>query len=316
MGSQNSFKTFPQDLKSMLREQYAIGVDSSLHFEYKTKGANDDAVAKLVEFIHNNHLEQIAAGIQHPPDIILLAHSMGGPLSLDASRIIDTTATDLYSNSGAAPPRIRAVISFDSPFFGLHPNVFADTGIQRAQGAIKTATGVLDMIGKVAATASQPIAANASSSTAAGGAARSAGSAATATTASSSSSTSGGTLALSVALTLGAAAAASYASNAAVRQTVNSIAKDQAKAAYEHMQFLGPLWKVDNQLKRFEQIPQALFFHGFFLKVGVSAFSFRNPSLALQYLVLILVLLDQLTAVQTFQSSSTAVLSNATQSPA
>lgn len=113
MGSQRSFQQFPQDLKSEFKES------SVLHYEYETRGEWDSKVLQLTEYLKN--LPQNASKI-------IIAHSMGGPLSVDAALRLGETAN------------IRAIISYDSPFFGIHPKVIASDGMERVSGTISQIT--------------------------------------------------------------------------------------------------------------------------------------------------------------------------------
>ena len=58
---------------------------------------------------------------QPPGPVILLGHSMGGLLAAEA-------ATDPSTNVPGKPKRIIGVVSFDTPFLGMHPHVVI-TGI-------------------------------------------------------------------------------------------------------------------------------------------------------------------------------------------
>lgn len=98
MGSKDSFHSFPADLKSQLKMP-----TNALFFEFTTTGEYQQKVLAFTEWLQTN--------VSSPA--MILAHSMGGPLSVDASR----------SNKN-----IKGILTFDSPFFGLHPKTIASEG--------------------------------------------------------------------------------------------------------------------------------------------------------------------------------------------
>ena len=89
------------------------------YFEYETSGSFEDKVQLLQDFLGKECSDA---------PVILLAHSMGGPLCMDA-----------YSQS----PWVRGIIAYDSPFFGVHPNAASDAlrhANERAAPIINTLT--------------------------------------------------------------------------------------------------------------------------------------------------------------------------------
>lgn len=92
MGSSESFKELPKEIQTFIQAQVS-------HFEYETKGEYNQSMIKLSEYLNSQN-----------QDIIILAHSMGGPLSIDAT---------IHSNTR----RVKGILTFDSPFFGLHPSL-------------------------------------------------------------------------------------------------------------------------------------------------------------------------------------------------
>ena len=65
---------------------------------------------------------------------------MGGLLAADAARKLLTTLNQ--------PPQvnIKAVLAFDSPFYGLHPNVLLHSGAQRLTSAMEGVTSMLSSV--------------------------------------------------------------------------------------------------------------------------------------------------------------------------
>jgi pimeloyl-ACP methyl ester carboxylesterase len=106
MGSEKSFQTFPDDLIANLN-----GFDM-YQYEYETRGDFTKSMIQLAEYLGNLKNEEV----------YILAHSMGGPLSVDA-------ALKLHK------PIVKGIISFDSPFFGLNPSL-VQAGYNRSKEAI------------------------------------------------------------------------------------------------------------------------------------------------------------------------------------
>jgi pimeloyl-ACP methyl ester carboxylesterase len=97
MGSKASFKEFPDDVKNQFGD---INVE---YFEYNTSGQFTEVVELLKSWLATKS------------NVIILAHSMGGPLSIEAS----------LGNGN-----VKGIICFDSPIFGLNPQLVT-TAINR-----------------------------------------------------------------------------------------------------------------------------------------------------------------------------------------
>jgi hypothetical protein len=160
---------------------------------------------------------------------------MGGPLSVDA--VLDSSL------------KVKGIITFDSPFFGLHPNVIATDGVSRV-GAYynEVSSGVSSALNMLSRTTS--------SSTTTAKAAPAQG---------SSSTMSFGAIA---ALSLAATAFTAYNSNSIVKETVDRQISAHTKTAMDSFAFLGPLWRVPDQYSRFEKLSRTnIFFRGLFLEL-------------------------------------------------
>jgi pimeloyl-ACP methyl ester carboxylesterase len=112
MGSKDSFLTFPDDISQQFNADY-------LCYEYETKGEYDVKTKNLAQFLNNISNSHI----------VILSHSMGGPLSIDALKLRPN-------------PRVKGVLTFDSPFFGLDPWI-TKAGANRAQDAINSVSSYL-----------------------------------------------------------------------------------------------------------------------------------------------------------------------------
>ncbi|KAJ3079264.1 hypothetical protein HK102_003913, partial [Quaeritorhiza haematococci] len=186
LGSSKSFQSFPTDIQHALRTHCSTTSSSHdtntgvnrltkvecQHFEYDTHGSNDHRVEELAEYVRTR-----GAG---RPYVVLLGHSMGGILAVDCARRMakrgeavlgvaesrvavqkrsswslrkseqyqqSTTDDNQYTN-GQGPVNIRAILAYDSPFFGLHPHVLTHTGTQRIATVTSAVSG---LVGKVAA---------------------------------------------------------------------------------------------------------------------------------------------------------------------
>ncbi|KAJ1345073.1 hypothetical protein BSLG_000588 [Batrachochytrium salamandrivorans] len=260
MGSNDSFHHFPKDLSTAIahtsttpQPQYVL---QTKHFAYDTQGDNAVVVEKLVSFLIDE-ASSSASSTEPGRQVILLAHSMGGPLSVDAARKIHEMAKGDVSQHAV---HIRGIISFDSPFFGLHPNTLSVAGSGRMQGALNDATGMLGMIGKLA---------NENTGSARGSASSKSTLPKGAESGSSGSSGSYWNAAIGAAALAGVAYTA-YSSSAVVKQAVDRTVSDNAGKVTQYMQFLGPLWRVGDQKKRFEDVQSFkwLFFRGIFLSLA------------------------------------------------
>ncbi|KAJ3366080.1 hypothetical protein HDU91_002004 [Kappamyces sp. JEL0680] len=158
LGSHESFKDFPNDLKTHLEQSQEgaalFAVDVLCYPAYETRGTNSRQVQKLMDWLVFNGT---STKYSH---VYLLAHSMGGLLSADAFRHlyklqlkkpdsssllsrISSSVGSLFSY-GPSPAEhsgddmrvlvnIAGIITFDSPFFGLHKNVALQTALSKAR---------------------------------------------------------------------------------------------------------------------------------------------------------------------------------------
>jgi hypothetical protein len=144
MGSGESFLKFPADLSILLNYK---GHDvETLTYEYETKGNNQRQVQKLMDYLmfHGSSTKY--------KSVFLLAHSMGGILALDAYQSLYQIHDKSYFYDHQHPhtgddmrvlTRIKGIIAFDSPFFGLANNVILSTGVQKAAGVVKLAPALV-----------------------------------------------------------------------------------------------------------------------------------------------------------------------------
>ncbi|KAJ3223274.1 hypothetical protein HK099_001315 [Clydaea vesicula] len=97
---------FSQHLKEFLKKPE---IDLKLYV-YSTKGSNEEQIINFSDYLLLNIL-----GYSH---VFLLAHSMGGLISVDAYKFLmehSTLSRDLIN--------IKGILTFDSPFFGLDSSI-------------------------------------------------------------------------------------------------------------------------------------------------------------------------------------------------
>ncbi|RKO91122.1 Alpha/Beta hydrolase protein, partial [Blyttiomyces helicus] len=217
LGSPHSFREFPAHLKTALSEK-SINVDTYM-YSYETQGENAAQVSALTA----------ALLAQAGRPIILIAHSMGGLLAVDAARAL----------AKAANADVKAVLAFDSPFYGVHPDVIADKARGHVAQVASAASSIWSSIGGGTAAGAAASVSSASASSRGG------------PSTSSTSKWAWGGIGLA---TVAATAFAAYSANAEVKQTVDRFVTEQRDTAVRHAQFLGPLWKVEEMDGRFKEL--------------------------------------------------------------
>ncbi|KAJ3045060.1 hypothetical protein HK097_001295 [Rhizophlyctis rosea] len=309
LGSAESFNYFPRDLRTSLLD-HDLEVDT-ITYTYDTRGDNLLAVQQLVTFLKRN------APSDKRSCVILIAHSMGGILAVDAARellagvvegvgqrqptsIADAVEAEaerqtaepskphLSTQSTGFPDcTIIGIIAFDSPYFGVHENVFTSTASTRVVEAAESLQSWAEWLGwsqtqsTTATIAGASAAAGATASVAAAslsqqqpqeeeqqrGRALEAKPPSSLVRSQSPFSPSAfwkwGAVGLAAAVTGGIA----YATSQQVAQKVDQVAQD----ARSHMQFLGPLWTDLSQMKRrmtdVRRLEPMMVFKGYYCKI-------------------------------------------------
>ena len=113
MGNETSFQSMPQQLSTQLNCDFSL-------YCYDTKGSFDHKTKDLISYLMNLQKQ----------DIILICHSMGGVLGVDAAKKCDFC---------------MGVVSIDTPFFGLDPQVVMQ-GSRKIQSAVSSTTNYVSSV--------------------------------------------------------------------------------------------------------------------------------------------------------------------------
>ena len=118
MGNDASFKSFPAHIHNIITVTLAEShtVHTKIYPKYQTR--------RPIEFARDDFSNWLCVHENDTTDIILLGHSMGGMLAGEVALLPPYSRT----SSEAFRHRILGVITFDTPFLGLHPGVIG-TGI-------------------------------------------------------------------------------------------------------------------------------------------------------------------------------------------
>ncbi|KAI3392071.1 hypothetical protein diail_6300 [Diaporthe ilicicola] len=140
-GNDDSFGTFPEDLKKNLSSQLSDqNVESVIYPKYATKGELSEASVNFLEWLKERVMEIRKARLEKPwpPNdksvgVVLVAHSMGGFVASEALfHVLDERAN---SDDPSAPlfPMIQGLLAFDTPYNGLARSMFVYGGFSNYQ---------------------------------------------------------------------------------------------------------------------------------------------------------------------------------------
>ncbi|KAG9017448.1 hypothetical protein FRB93_007563 [Tulasnella sp. JGI-2019a] len=139
-GAEDSFGDFPSRLAHILDSTITAITSECIVFPaYETKGELHQATDRFIDWLTTLTVErEVAQGLgggAGKARIVLCSHSMGGLLAADACLALSRSRVD---EKAPIWPNVIALISFDTPFLGLHPWVFknqASKAIEYAQTA-------------------------------------------------------------------------------------------------------------------------------------------------------------------------------------
>ncbi|CDZ98473.1 3-hydroxyacyl CoA dehydrogenase [Phaffia rhodozyma] len=147
-GDDTTFKRFPERINHILTEtQKDVKVESVVFPQWETRGVLAVAVERFSDWLATITVEkENAFGGAGKASIILCGHSMGGILAADALRNI---ASSRQNVKDFLWPRVIGLIAFDTPYLGLHPNVFKYT-FTKAASNVQAAKDIASTIGLIA----------------------------------------------------------------------------------------------------------------------------------------------------------------------
>ncbi|KAI0450238.1 hypothetical protein F5B21DRAFT_508406 [Xylaria acuta] len=141
-GDDDTFRTFPDDLKTQVMKQLPDGnVESVVYPKYETKGELGQCSAAFLEWLKERVMDVRKAHCEKPwpphdrdVGVILVAHSMGGFVASDTLFLIlnsklaaskDSSESEPDSESDTPIfPLIQGILTFDTPFNGLARSMF------------------------------------------------------------------------------------------------------------------------------------------------------------------------------------------------
>lgn len=133
-GNDDTFRRFPEDLEREVgRELEGHHVESVVYPKYETKGELLQCTTKFLEWLKERVMDIRKKRLSNPwpphdrdVSVVLVAHSMGGFVAIDA---LFHALDERLSASSDAPskilfPNIQGILSFDTPYNGLSRSMF------------------------------------------------------------------------------------------------------------------------------------------------------------------------------------------------
>ncbi|KAI0420963.1 hypothetical protein F5X98DRAFT_371448 [Xylaria grammica] len=134
-GNDDTFRSFPEDLKAQVAKQLPEGdnVEAVVYPKYETKGELGQCSKAFLSWLKERVMDVRKAhcGKPWPPNdrevgVILVAHSMGGFVASDTLFLIlnERLAGDQEASDLPIFPLIQGILTFDTPFNGLARSMF------------------------------------------------------------------------------------------------------------------------------------------------------------------------------------------------
>ncbi|KAI0155287.1 hypothetical protein GGR57DRAFT_491740 [Xylariaceae sp. FL1272] len=132
-GNDDTFRTFPDDLKTQVAKQLPEGdrVESVVYPKYDTKGELGQCTEAFLSWLKERVMDLRKGHCENPwpPNdrevgVILVAHSMGGFVASDALFLILNERIAHKQESSPIFPLIQGILTFDTPFNGLARSMF------------------------------------------------------------------------------------------------------------------------------------------------------------------------------------------------
>ncbi|RHZ78203.1 hypothetical protein Glove_166g293 [Diversispora epigaea] len=138
-GNDKTFEDFPNRLRDVIKTTKNIDTESIVYPKYETRGNLQLAVIKFCEWLEENvktHEEMIKG--KGSIWVCLCGHSMGGILAADTIL--------RYESLISKPVNIIGLLAFDTPYYGLHGDVFSKAAMEKATSYNKTIGTTMSLI--------------------------------------------------------------------------------------------------------------------------------------------------------------------------
>ncbi|CAG8544259.1 11758_t:CDS:2 [Diversispora eburnea] len=138
-GNDKTFGDFPNRLQDVIKATKNIDTESIIYPKYETRGNLHLAVETFCGWLEDKvkiHEEMIKGkGIVW---VCLCGHSMGGILAADTIL--------RYESLISKPVNIIGLLAFDTPYYGIHVNVFSKAALEKAASYNRTIGTTISLI--------------------------------------------------------------------------------------------------------------------------------------------------------------------------
>ncbi|KAK9764550.1 hypothetical protein K7432_007849 [Basidiobolus ranarum] len=152
-GDEKTFQDFPERLRAVLTNTLAAtDVDVAIYPRYETRGDLKTAANNLCSWLIETGENRADQGLP-PPMIVLLGHSMGGLLVADAYFNLREASINASEEKRKNMPKVIGILSFDTPYYGVEGNLFAETARTRATDLQSKYSSTISFVSTLAAAA-------------------------------------------------------------------------------------------------------------------------------------------------------------------
>ncbi|CAG8634480.1 3971_t:CDS:2 [Funneliformis caledonium] len=140
-GDDETFLDFPNRLQHVLQEKiFNIETRSIVYPRYETRGNLKEAVETFCLWLENE-VKKLTGNVR----VCLLGHSMGGILAADTILRYENQTIRT-----ACKPNIIGLFAYDTPYYGVHRDVFSKTALNRFNKATQSVSSTLTLLSTVA----------------------------------------------------------------------------------------------------------------------------------------------------------------------